>query len=420
MKILLIAHLLPYPPKGGSPLRNYNLLKEIASRHEVHMLTFHQRAHAQHGSSIEEAKEEIEKLCAHLEVFDIPTDFSRGQWYALLFRNLFSLTPYSVWRYWSKEMEEAIKRQVAEQDFDVIHFDTIALADFARLASKTAKVLNHHNIESQLLYRRAAYVSNPFTKLYFYYQAWKLRRFERNICEVMDLQVTVSENDRQTLLQYCSDAEIAVVPNGVDPNYFLPTNDMQVPNSVIYVGGLTWFPNLDAMKYFTSDIWPIIKRELSNATMKHVGIHGGMHPAELISDDDSIEFLGFVDDIRREMTKASVYIVPLRIGGGTRLKIYDAMSMGKAIVSTSIGCEGIDVTDGHDIMIADSPAEFAHKVIQLMQNPDLRDQLGRNARRSVEERFSWKKIAPRLEHTLAEAAAARARHLSTPNTIQED
>jgi glycosyltransferase involved in cell wall biosynthesis len=235
----------------------------------------------------------------------------------------------------------------------------------------------------------------------------------------MDFQVTVSENDRQTLLEYCPDAKIAIVPNGVDPDYFSPTNDKEEPNSVIYVGGMTWFPNLDAMKYFSADIWPLIKREMPGASMKHVGKRAGLDPSRAISADPSIEFLGFVDDIRTEITKSAVYIVPLRIGGGTRLKIFDAMSMGKAIVSTSIGCEGIDVTDGHDIMIADTPDDFAQKVIQLMQDPDLRERLSRNARRSVEERFSWKKIAPRLEHTLTEAAAMKAQRLSTLNMRQE-
>jgi glycosyltransferase involved in cell wall biosynthesis len=255
----------------------------------------------------------------------------------------------------------------------------------------------HQNIESELLYRRSRYVRNPLAKAYLALQARKLRRFERKASRIVDHHATVSERDRETLLRISPGSKVTVVPNGVDPEYFKKTIDAVESNRLIYVGGMTWFPNYDAMLYFIDHIWPLIKKEVPDAKLTHIGRQTSNEFARKAESDPALRFLGFVDDIRPEMSRSAVYIVPLRIGGGTRLKILDAMSMGKAIVSTSIGCEGIDVTDGHDILIADTPAEFAAKTVELMRNPHLRDTLSKNARETVIKKYAWNVIASELE-----------------------
>ena len=405
MKILLITHLVPYPLTGGVHLRNYNLLKETAAHHEIYMVTFYQRVHHKNDEALQHGLEEIRKFCRHLEVFRIPTDFSRFGWYGLLFFNLFSPTPYSAWRYSSKKMTAAIQKILKEQTFDLMELGTIALGNFGRLAPELPKVLVHHNIESQLLLRRSKYLKNPLAKLYMAYQGRKLRRFERKIAESIDYHTTCSQQDKDLFLEYCPSARVEVVPNGVDTDFFQATADPPTANRLVFVGGMTWFPNYDAMKYFIDDIWPLVKKELPDASLVHIGHQNGSEFGKISRKDPSIRFLGFVEDIRPEITKAAVYIVPLRVGGGTRLKILDALSMSSAIVSTSIGCEGIEVTDGQDILIGDDPATFTRKIVEICRDRELRVKMNKQARQTALDKYSWKIIAPKLEEVYRKAAA---------------
>lgn len=363
------------------------------------MLTFHQQAHLKDGPPLEERIREIGKLCRCLEVFDIPTDDNRLSWYLLLLGNLFWPTPYSAWRFWSSRMVSAIKAQLKYHRFDLMQIDTVALSNYARLAPSLPKLLVHQNVESQLLYRRSRYVGNPLAKAYLTLQARKLRRFERTAAGLVQCQTTVSDGDRKTLLNICPGSDIAVVPNGVDPEYFRSTDDPVEPKTLIYVGGMTWFPNYDAMRYFFDDIWPLIRKEVLDVRVVHAGQHTTDEFLRMAETDPALRFPGFVDDIRPDISRAAVYVVPLRVGGGTRLKILDAMAMGKAIVSTSIGCEGIEVTDGHDILIADTPEQFAARVIELIRKPQMRATLSENARQTVINKYAWKVIVPILEET---------------------
>ncbi|MDD3732751.1 MAG: glycosyltransferase family 4 protein [candidate division Zixibacteria bacterium] len=407
MKILLITHLVPYPPKGGVTLRNYNLLKETAAYHDIYMVTFYQRVHHKSEQALMEGIEEIRKLCRHLEVFPIPSDFNRLRWYMLLFFNLFTATPYSAWRYSSRAMTATIKKLLKEQTFDLMELGTIALGNFGRLAPELPKVMVHHNIESHLLYRRSRYVKNPLAKIYIAYQAAKLKRFERKMAPLIDYHTTCSQPDRELLLENYPRTRVDVVPNGVDTEYFQTTDDPVVPGQLIYVGGMTWFPNYDAMKYFIEDIWPLIIKELPHATLVHIGRQTSREFEKISQINPAVRFLGFADDIRPEITRSSVYIVPLRIGGGTRLKILDAFSMSSAVVSTSIGCEGIEVTDGKDILIADDPATFARKIITLCTDDELRENMKKQARLTAVTKYSWKIIAPKLEEVYRKAVAGR-------------
>ncbi len=405
MKILLVTHLIPYPPTGGVALRNYNLLKETSANNEVFLLTFYQRAHHKDQAAVERGIEGIRELCKHLEVFEIPTDRNKPAWYLLLLANLFSLSPYSPWRYYSAKMVKAIERLLEEHTFDVMEIGTIALANYGKLAPSVPKVLVHHNIESQLLYRRSKYVKNWFAKAYLSLQARKLKRFERRVSEFIDSHTTCSVEDKKTFLRIADKAQVEVVPNGVDTEYFANTGDQEEPDNLIYVGGMTWYPNYDAMLYFIDDILPLVKEEIPEIRLTHIGRQTGDEFSRMAEKNKALEFLGFVDDIRPEMSKAAVYIVPLRIGGGTRLKILDAMSMGCAIVSTSVGCEGIEVTDGKDIIIADEADAFARKIIQMVRDPNMRRSLRDNARKTAVDKYSWKKIAPRLEDVYRKLAS---------------
>jgi glycosyltransferase involved in cell wall biosynthesis len=256
------------------------------------------------------------------------------------------------------------------------------------------------------LKRRSKYAGNLLAGAYLALQAWKLRRFERKTAAMFGHHTTCSGADKETLLQDSRDARVEVVPNGVDTEFFSNTGDTERPNTLIYVGGMTWHPNHDAMRFFIEEILPLLKKEVPDIEMTHIGRQTGDEFFRKAEREKALRILGFVDDIRPELSRAAVYVVPLRIGGGTRLKVLDALSMGCAIVSTSIGCEGIDVTDGKDIIIADDAESFARKTVEVLSDTELRQRLRENARKLAEEKYSWKTIAPKLERVYQQLASS--------------
>jgi glycosyltransferase involved in cell wall biosynthesis len=407
MKILLITHLLPYPPRGGCSLRNFNLLREASERHEIHLLTFYQKAHLDKQSDLQRNIDETRKYCEVLEVFEIPTDGRPFAWYSLLGLNLFSAKPYSAWKFRSRKMADAIRKYSTTNSYDLVEIGTIALAGYRKLVPDIPSLMVHHNIESELLLRRATTLGNPFARAYMAYQGRKLQRYEEIACEKFDFHTTVSDRDGELLRNMKPGVNVETVPNGVDTEYFMPGNEPVGGNSLVFVGGMGWYPNLDAMLYFTRDIWHLIEAEKPDISMKLIGKQPSREIAEFSSRNPRFNAVGFIDDVRPHISRAAVYVVPIRVGGGTRLKILDAMAMGKAIVSTTIGCEGIDVTDGKDIVIADTPEEIALSTIELLRDRNRREELGKNARETAVNLYSWKKIYPRLESVYQRLAGMR-------------
>jgi len=412
VKILLIAHLLPYPPSGGCSLRNFNLIKEASLQHEIHLLTFFQKVHfrnpSDYAEDLQRSVEEMKKYCRHVETFEIPTDGRAIAWNTLLFFNLFSQTPYSSWKFHSRQMINAVRRHASKHTFDLVEIGTIALAKYRELLPEVPSLLVHHNIESELLLRRSKNASNPLSRAYLAHQGRKLRRFEQHVCEKFDYHTTVSEHDKKTLESMHRDVRVQIVPNGVDTDYFVPGNDSVLANSLVFVGGMSWYPNLDAMNYFTSDIWYLIKNKIPDLTMTMIGRDPPGNITRFAQKETGFKCLGFVEDVRSHISEAAVYVVPLRVGGGTRLKILDAMAMGKAIVSTTIGCEGIDVTHGTDIIIADTAEDIAARTVELLGNRQMREEIGRNARQKALDLYSWKKVYPKLASTYLELSGMRS------------
>jgi sugar transferase (PEP-CTERM/EpsH1 system associated) len=407
MRILLITHLMPYPPRGGCTLRNFNLIRECAKNHEIHLLTFYQKAHLDNPENLKSNIGEMKKYCRVVKVHEIPTDGRRFAWYALLLFNLLSPKPYSVWKFYSKAMVRTVREYTAKHSFDLVEIGTIALADYSKLVPNLPRLMVHHNIESELLLRRSRKLKGPIARAYVALQGHKLRRFEKKACACFDHHTTVSERDRQVLLAMHPETRITVVPNGVDTDYFKPIEVPVDKNSLIFVGGMSWYPNLDAMNHLIRNIWHLMAEKVPDISMNLIGRMPSKEILEFSRKNRSFRALGFVDDVRPHIAKAAVYVVPIRVGGGTRLKILDAMAMGKAIVSTTIGCEGIDVRDGTDIIIADGPEDFADKTVELLRNPELREGLGRNARKTAENLYSWRRIAPRLEQVYEQLVATR-------------
>lgn len=399
----MITHFIPYPPHGGSIQRNYNLLKEISRYHEIYYLTFTQKVLMPDEDLLKRSLEELNRFCKAVKVFKIPTDYSKFRWYSLLLRNLFSLTPYSVWKFKSEAMKEEIINITKEINFDILYIDTIALAQYEKTAPSLLKVMNHHNVESSLLLRRSANEKNPLKRLYIYLQGRKLKRYEKIMTSRFDLNIMVSKLDKIEMQQYAGGTQFDVITNGTDIEYFKPEDKIPA-KELIFAGGMTWYPNKDAMIYFCKEIFPLIQKKDPDVIMNVIGSHPPAEIVKMSKTNRAIAIHGFVDDVRPYLSRSAVYVVPIRVGGGTRLKILDAFAAGKAVVSTSIGYEGIDVTPGENILTGDSPEEFAEQVSKVLNDEPLRKKLEVNARKTAVEKYSWQIIGKTLNEAYLKLA----------------
>jgi len=409
MKILLITHFLPYPPRGGCNQRGFNLIKQTAKHHELHLVTFYRKSHLQQSEHLDESIEAMRQYCREVHVFPLPGDHSRLRYFTILILNLFSSDPYSAALYRSPSLQRKVLEMLGKHDYDIVEIGEIGLLNYARLAPGIPKLLVHQNIESQLLYRRAEVASNPLSRLYIRLQAYRTARFEHRAANLIERHTVCSDIDKTTIEKINPNINAIVVSNGVDTEFFKSTGEEVEPNSLIFVGGLTWLPNRDAMLFFKNDIWPLLKKKLTEIKITVVGSNPPAELMALAKTDKNFVVTGFVEDIRSLVSRAAVYVVPIRVGGGTRLKILDAMSMSKAIVSHPIGAEGIAVTEGKDIAIAETAESFADTIIDLLDNPDKRIEIETNARRTVENLYDWSRIASVLLHTYAELATLKSR-----------
>ncbi len=391
MNILWLSHFVPYPPKGGNLQRSFNLLKEAAKENQIFLLAFNQVSLLPTEEKLKESMEQLSSYCKYVQVFDIPCEKSTWAWIKLLLVNLFSPLPYSTKKFHSEKMIEAIQTITRNNEIDLVHFDTIALAEFRKYLPGQKKVLNHHNIESALLLSRACREKNLLKRFYLLLQGNKLSKYESNACGEFDLNMAVSHLDKDRLKKCSPKTEVEIIPNGVDTDYFTISDDQVRKSNLVFAGGMNWFPNKDAILYFLKEIWPLLKKKIADVSFTSIGSHPPKEIVNLVKKE-KIEVLGFVEDVRPYLARAAAYIVPLRAGGGTRLKILDAFACGKAVISTSIGCEGLEVTPERNILIGDSPIEFAKQIIKVCNDGDLMKSLGREGRKLVEEKYSWKMI----------------------------
>ena len=407
MRILFLSHFIPHPPTGGASLRNFNLIKQLACGNELHLLTFTQTNRHPTTEHIERSRQALASYCRQIEIVDVPSDRSRLRWCALLALNAFAPQPYSAWRFRSRRMLEAIDWHLDRFRYDLVHVDTIALAGYLPHLRGLPAVLNHHNVESALLLRRAATERNPAVRAYIALQGWKLRRAETRALTAFDGNIAVSALDKAELSARAPTANITVIPNGTDTRFFRPQPADESGPSLVFAGTMAWYPNADAMEFFARKIWPLIKRRVPGVTMNLIGASPPAEVRRLGERDPSFRVLGFVDDVRPYIAQAAVYVVPIRVGGGTRLKILDAMAMGKAIVSHPIGAEGLDLAQDKEILIAAEPERFAQQVVALLHDRSRRQQLARAARARAVASYAWDRIAPRLERCYRDVTAAR-------------
>ena len=367
----------------------------MSKYYDIHLLAFVHPDILKSQEEVEESRRELSRFCNSIEYFELWPKKSAFHRNVALLMGTFIRYPFSVLAHRSKAFQRRSKQIVESGEIDVIHFDTIGLAQFYSKEWQCPAVLTHHNIESQLISRRAGVEKNKFKKFYLQAQTRRLQRYESQKSPDFSINIMMSEIDATILKEEASAAVTAIIPNGVDTEYFTPRRGEE-KTALIYTGGMNMYANKDAILYFIDQIWPLVKAKSPQCIFYAVGQDPPEEMHRIAEKDPSVRVTGYVDDVRPYIARSMVYVVPLRVGGGTRLKVLDAMAQGKAIVSTSIGCEGIDVSPGDNIVIADSPALFAEEVLYLLKNIDRCHEIGNAARAMVTTRYSWEIIGKQI------------------------
>jgi len=417
-RLLFLCQTLPYPPDGGVHIRAFHLLRLLSRRYDVTALCFFRKATRSTPTKVREAVEGLRNHAGlvSVEAFPIPQEHSRLRLLWDHGRSVLTGRAYTVFAHESAAFRRRLSDLLAEVWFELIHIDSLDLSHYLGKRLPAPIVCDHHNVESVLLERRSRQEPTAFRRGYVALQSRLTQREEERWCGRVALNLTVSDEDRELLLHRAPGAPVAVVPNGVDSASFEPSYGGE--DGVVFVGGYTWFPNRDGMEYFAERILPLIRARAPDTTVLWVG-RAPPPVVEAYRERNRVEMTGYVDDIRPHMTRAACVIVPLRVGGGTRLKILDAWAMGKAVVSTPQGCEGLDAREGENILIRDSEEGFADAVHQVLTEPCLRARLGRAGRMTAETTYDWERIGERmlpLYEALTQAGGPPSPYLPTGRT----
>jgi glycosyltransferase involved in cell wall biosynthesis len=402
-RLLFLCQTLPYPPDAGVSIRTYNVLRLLAGRFDITALCFYRRSAHPNDTRVMASTEALSRL-ARLEAFPIPQEHNRLRWVRDHLASVLTRRPYTWFAYDSRAFERRLRDLVEREHFDLVHMDSLDLSRYVPTLPGVPIVCVHHNVESRLLRSRAS-TAVPGAAAYLSLQARLTEGEERRWSRGFALNVTVSPGDSDTLRQIAPDARIATVPNGVDTSTF-QVADGPENGGLVFVGGATWAPNHEAMDYFCREILPILRARGFSGTVTWVGSASDA-VRKAYKSRFAVELTGYVNDIRPWVARASCFIVPLRAGGGTRLKILDAWAMGKAVVSTAVGCEGLEARDGENIIVRDTPETFATGILALLGDHVLRRRIGHEARRTAERTYDWQVIGRDMLRLYDQALADR-------------
>lgn len=385
MRILWLKTELLHPVDKGGKIRTYQMLRELRKEHHITYLTLDD------GSAEVDAIEKAQEY-AH-EVITIPHKVAEKfgtAFYIELLTNLVSPLPYFMAKYRSEGMRKAISEIVNAGKIDLIVCDFLMPSINVPDGLGVPMVLFQHNVETMIWKRHYEVAANPLKKQYMKRQWLRTEAYEREICSKYDTIIAVSADDAEMFVNDFGSKNVAEVPTGVDLEYFArttPKTDFR--KNLVFTGSMDWLPNDDAISWFVKDIFPLIKKSLPDVTLTVVGRSPSASLKEIAASDEQISVTGRVEDVRPYMQDADIFIVPIRIGGGTRLKIYEAMAMQLPIVSTTIGAEGLPLVEGDEIVLRDTEKEFADAIIDLLKDTDQAVKLGKQAYQRVNKDFGW-------------------------------
>jgi glycosyltransferase involved in cell wall biosynthesis len=392
MRILWVAPNFLHPTTKGGQIRTLGILRWLSRWHEVHYVAFEDPASP-------EGPERAGEYCYRAYPFQHNVVSKTSPRFALeLAAGVFSRLPLAISRYQSAKLKIFLEGLQAREKFDCMVIDFLVMS--ASCPAVERSVLFQHNVETMIWRRHAETARDPLRKVYFGLQARRMERFEAEICRRAGHVIAVSKEDAGTMRSMFGVSRLSEVPTGVDIEYFARPAVCDPGNGLVFVGSMDWLPNVDGVSYFVERVLPLIHAKKPECTFTVVGRTPGPEIVKLGQSDARIKITGTVADVRPYFWGSAVSVVPLRIGGGTRLKIYEAMAAGVPVVSTTVGAEGLDVRPAKNILIGDTPEKFAAHCIALLDDKELSRRQSAQALKLVEEKYSWERVARRFEEVL--------------------
>jgi len=400
LRILFVLPQVPYPPDRGGKIVQYNFVRGMLERgHRVWIaaLEHHREEPAQ--------AEALRKMGAEVITFPAAPRWSLSR----LVRAFGSSRPYKAHRFYHPAMADWIQQCVDEQEIDVIHCQNFYTASYVRGNEPCGRILYKENFEALLLERFVtdsghSAVLRAAARL----QVRRTLAYEVSVCKRFDRVLLISQPDLERFAEHRPESPLEVLSPGVDLRYYVPSTRAPKAGRVVFTGSMDYFPNVDAVGFVCSKVWPRVRETMPEAELFLVG----QHPEAAVRKWDGragVHVTGRVEDIRPYLADTAVYVVPLRVGGGVRLKILEAMAMGKAIVSTPLGAEGLAVSDGENILLAETPQAMAEAVLRLLRSEEERRRLEAAARAFAERHGDWNRIIERLENIYQEIAPPKAK-----------
>lgn len=408
MRILWVKAGKLLPVDTGGKIRSYNILRHLARSHEVTLLSYY-------GGKKDSAYEtEIQQeLPGTQSIATSALDGSPVAQSIDYLRRVLQPAPFAVSKFTHPSVRRAVASALTAKTFDIAVCDFLSASLNFPDAQSAPVVLFQHNVETALWRRMASTETNPAKRLAYTLEAAKMARYEQRTLRKFHHIIAVSDHDRQQMLAMAPECDITVVPTGVDTQkYSVAPPATANPPRIVFTGSMDWEPNLDAVAYFCQDIFPRVLSEFPSAVFQIVGRNP--HPRVKQLAAEHVQVTGTVPSVAQYIRDATLVIVPLRIGGGTRLKIFEAMAMGKAVISTSIGAEGLDVHSGRDLILADDPAAFAEAILSLLRDAGLRQNYERAAA-ALAAQYDWSNIVQRFAEVLQRASQNAPTAKSSPH-----
>jgi len=392
MKLLWVKSDFLHPPDRGGQIRTLETLKRLHRRHEVTYIGL-----AQPGD--EEGPERAGEYSSRwIAVKHVVPDKTSAAFAGQLARGVLDPLPVAVSRFRSHAMRRELRALLERDKFDAVVCDFLFPA--ANIPELSQVTLFQHNVEALIWKRRLAQAKRPLQRAYIGLQARRMERFEGEVCRAVQSIIAVSEQDAAIMRRDYGAADVSAVPTGVDVDYFRRPAPADAKADLVFVGSMDWMPNIDGAVWFVNEVLPLIRKHAPDCTLAIAGRRPAAEIQELARVDSRITVTGTIPDVRPWVWGAKAAIVPLRVGGGTRIKIYEAMAAGTPVVSTSIGAEGLDVRDGETILLADDAAGFAEACVSLLMNQDAAARICAAARELVSSRYSWDAVAYAFEKLL--------------------